>query len=326
MFRRLNFSPRCLRVVLLLALVTPLITGCGGSKENKVLRIGYQKWGTFSILKVSGQLEKELAPRGVSVDWIEFAAGPPLLEALNAGSIDIGHTGDSPPIFAQAAGVPFVYVAVTPPSPEGSGLLAPNNGSVKTPADLKGKRIGFSKGTSAHTFVVRLLESQGLGLSDVETVYLSPADARAALDSGSIDAWAIWDPFLAAAETSGLALKVADGRGLVAGREFYLASRPWLETAPELANIVLAALKRVGGWADEEQAKVRDLLVKETGISEAAISLAESRRERYALVPITDDVIAEQQSLADRYQNLGLLPQKLNVSDVVYRKPLEALQ
>lgn len=300
--------------------------GCGKSDKSQLLRIGYQKWGTFSILKVSGQLEQTLQAQGVQVQWIEFPAGPPLLEALNAGSIDIGHTGDSPPIFAQAAGVPFVYLAVTPPSPEGSGLLAPNNGTVKTTADLKGKRIGFAKGTSAHTLVVRLLEQQGLTLTDIEPLFLSPADAYAALDAGSIDAWAIWDPYLAAAEAGGTARKVVDGRGVVAGREFYLASRSWVTESPALANTVLAALKRVSIWADEKQKEVRDLLVKETGISQAAIALAEGRRNRYALMPITPEIAGEQQSLADTYAALGLLPKALRIEDVIYREPLEALQ
>lgn len=110
-----------LRLIALFVAISAVFPGCESSAPTEVfpvmIRIGYQKWGTCSILKHRGTLEVALRQFGGSVEWIEFPSGPPLLEALNAGSIDFGHTGDSPPIFAQAAGVPLIYVGASTPCP-----------------------------------------------------------------------------------------------------------------------------------------------------------------------------------------------------------------
>src|ERR1700728_4398932 len=175
---------------ILAAVTLASLYSCSRSVDQRTqtLRIGYQKWGTFSILKASGELAKAFRPKGVKVEWIEFPAGPPLLEALNAGSIDLGHTGDSPPLFAQAANIPFVYFAASSSSPESSAILVKRESGIQRPTDLRGRRVGFAKGTSAHTMVLRYLEKNSLSLSDITPMYLPPADGREALETGSIDA------------------------------------------------------------------------------------------------------------------------------------------
>lgn len=309
---------RSLAVVLAFAVGLPL-AGCrpGDARAGQTLRVGYQKWGTYSILKATGDLEPKLAALGWRVEWVEFPAGPPLLEALNAGSIDLGHAGDSPPLFAQAAGVPFVYVAASSPSPESSALLTPAASPVREWADLKGKRVGFTKGTSAHTLVVRGLEKHGLTLADVEAVYLAPADGRVALEAGGIDAWSIWDPYLSAAEHVGGVRRLCDGRGLVEAREYYFASRAFVEARPDVVRLFLAELTRVKGWSKGRPGVVAQLLAEQTGLALAAVERAEARRNRYDTQPITATLIADQQALADRYVELGLLPKKIAVADAV---------
>ncbi|QJX01133.1 Alkanesulfonate ABC transporter substrate-binding protein SsuA [Frigoriglobus tundricola] len=302
------------------AILVALPAGCGSSDpsaDGDALRIGYQKWGTYSLLKASGALEPKAREYGLRVEWVEFPAGPPLLEALNAGSLDLGHAGDSPPLFAQAAGVPFVYVAASSPSPESSAIVVRADSALREPRDLKGKRIGFVKGSSAHTMVVRVLERNGLAVGDVTPVYLAPADARAALEGGSIDAWSIWDPYLAAAEVAGGARRVADGRGYVTGREYYFASKAFAEKRPEVVRAFLTELTRVKDWAKERPGEVNRMLADQTGIALGAIEKAESRRNRYDTGPITDALVAEQQTIADRYVQLGLLPHKIDVRAAV---------
>lgn len=231
----------------LAALVVTSLCGCERTRDKptKTLRVGYQKWGTFSVLKASGELARSFEPKGIRVEWIEFPAGPPLLEALNAGSIDLGHTGDSPPLFAQAADIPFVYFAVSSASPESSAILVKRESKIRRPADLRGCRLGFAKGTNAHTMVLRYLEKNGLSLSEITPVYLPPSDGRVALEAGSIDAWSIWDPYLAAAEEGGGYRALTTGEGYVDGREFYLASRRIAERQPQLLKDFLKALVSV---------------------------------------------------------------------------------
>jgi sulfonate transport system substrate-binding protein len=187
--------------------------GCNSSPSGKLrnFRIGCQKWSVLSLLKIKGNLEPRLQQLGVHAVWTEFPSGPPMLDAMNSGSIQSGQTGDSPPLFARVAGVPIVYVGASTPSPTSSALLVPADSSVRTVAGWKGRKIGFTKGTRAHALVLRALAKEKLTFKDVEAVYLAPSDARAAMEGGAIDAWAVWDPFLATAEHQGGARVLVDG-------------------------------------------------------------------------------------------------------------------
>jgi sulfonate transport system substrate-binding protein len=294
--------------------------GCGPktAANFQTIRIGYQKWSTFSILKTSGKLTEALKSRDTKFEWIEFSAGPPLFEALNAGSIDLGHSGDSPPLFAQAANIPFVYFAASSSSPESSAILLRPGANIHSSRELRGHRIGFAKGTSAHTLVLRYLEKNGLSFSEITPVYLSPADGRAALDSGAIDAWAIWDPYLAAAQEGGGGYRtLTSGKGYVDGREFYFASRSFAEKHPQDIKDFLTELERIKGWAKTNSSAVNHFLSTGTGIPLPAVELAESRRNRYETQPMSAALIEAQQSLADRYFTIGLLPKKIAVSAAV---------
>ena len=176
------------------------------------LRIGYQKSAVnLVILKQQGVLEKRFP--GTRVSWLEFPAGPQLLEALSVGSLEFGLTGDSPPVFAQAAGKDLLYVGAEPPKPDSSALLVLKDSPLRTLADLKGRRIAVQKGSSAHYLLVKAVERAGLQWADIQPVYLAPADARAAFERKSVDAWAIWDPFYAATELAIQPRVLATGRG-----------------------------------------------------------------------------------------------------------------
>lgn len=159
--------------------------------QDKVVRIGYQKYGKLVLLKSKGTLEPKLAADGYKVVWTEFPSGPPLLEALNIGAIDFGNTGEAPPIFAQAAGAPIQYVAYEPPAPKGEAILVPKDSPLKSVADLKGKKVALNKGSNVHYLLVKALEKAGVKYSEIEPVFLAPADARAAFERGAVDAWVI---------------------------------------------------------------------------------------------------------------------------------------
>ena len=168
-------------------------------QENTTLNIGFQKYGILPIVKAKGELEKNLAAQGVNVKWVEFPAGPQLLEGLNVGSVVFGEAGEAPPIFAQAANPNLVYVANQPPAPTAEALIVQKDSPIQSIQDLKGKRIALNKGSNVHYLLLKLLEANNLTLNDIQPVYLPPSDARAAFEKGAVDAWVIWDPFLAAA-------------------------------------------------------------------------------------------------------------------------------
>ncbi len=289
-------------------------TAAGTPKE---LRIGYQKYGTLVILKARGTLEKRLAEKGVAVKWTEFPFGPPLLEAINVGSIDVGTTGEAPPIFAQAAGADLVYIGNEPPAPSAEALIVPKDSPLRTVADLKGKKIAVGKGSNANFLLVKLIENAGLKFSDVEVAYLPPADARAAFESGRVDAWAIWDPFLAAAEKQLNARAVADGKGAVANHQFYLAARAYAEKHPEIVHILLEEIDKIDQWGRQNPKEVAKFIAPLIGIDLPIIDVA-AHRLTYGVKPVTTEVIAAQQKIADKFYELKLVPKHVKVSDATW--------
>ena len=279
-----------------------------------VVRIGYQKYGSFTLVKARRALDEKLAARGIKVDWALFPAGPQLLEGMNAGAIDLGHTGEAPPIFAQAANNPFIYLGNQSPDPSGEAILVAENSPIKTLADLKGKRIALNKGSNVHYLLIRVLEETGLKYSDIRPVYLPPADARAAFEGGSIDAWVIWDPFLTVARHATKARTLVDGTGLVANREFFLANRKFAEAHPEIISDLTKAVAEVSVWAKQDPHAVAELLSHEVGIDVDTLEEI-TKRLPWGFQAATPDVIADQQKIADAFFNLNLIPNKLNVRE-----------
>lgn len=290
-------------------------TGNASSQQSSVVRIGYQKYGTVNILKAKKNLDERLKAEGVTVQWLLFPAGPQMLEAMNAGSIDFGHTGEAPPIFAQAAGTPLVYAANEPPNPKGEGILVPKDSPIKDVAELKGKTVAFNKGSNVHYLLVEALKAAGLQYSDIKPAFLPPADARAAFEQGKVDAWVIWDPFYTAAKRATGARVLKDGEGLVANREFYLATKTFAEQQPDQLKAILEEIQKVDDWAVSQPTEVAKLLSPELGIDVPTLEEV-SKRRPYGVQPITDEVVAYQQKVADTFYDLKVLPKQLKISEV----------
>ena len=307
---------------LLSAAALGVFTGAAAAQDKAVLRIGYQKYGTLTLLKGRGTLDQRLAAQGIAVKWTEFPAGPVLLEGLNVGSIDFGTVGEAPPIFAQAAGANLVYVANEPPAPRSEAIVVPKGSGLKSVADLKGRKVALNKGSNVHYLLVRALEKAGLKYGDISTVFLPPADARAAFERGSVDAWVIWDPFLAAAEKQLGARVLADGTGLVSNHQFYLAARPYAERNPEIVRLVIEELAKVDDWGRANPKEAAAVLTAQTGLDAATVDLAVERYS-YGVRPISPQVVAEQQRIADVFAQLKLIPKPLRIADIVWQ-PLAA--
>jgi sulfonate transport system substrate-binding protein len=286
------------------------------AQQKEVVRIGYQKYGTLTLLKGKGSLEQRLAKDGIEVRWSEFPAGPPLLEALNVGSIDFGTVGEAPPIFAQAAGANLVYVANEPPSPTSEAIVVPKTSTIKSVADLKGKKVALNKGSNVHYLLVKALEKAGLAYTDIQTVYLPPSDARAAFERGSVDAWVIWDPFLAAAEKQIGARVLKDGTGLVSNHQFYLAARPYAEKKAHVVRAIIEELAKVDEWGKHNTREVAVILSAQLGLEKEVVELA-AQRFAYGVKPVTPAVLQEQQKIADAFSQLKLIPKSIAVRDAV---------
>jgi sulfonate transport system substrate-binding protein len=289
-----------------------------GDGAGKVLRIGYQKAGLLAILKAQGSLEQKLGPLGYSVKWFEFPAGPQLLEALNAKSIDFGYTGAPPPVFAQAGGVNFVYVGAEPEGVHTEAVIVKTGSPLQTIAQLKGKRIALQKGSSANFLLLEVLQKAGLRYEDIHPVYLPPADARAAFESGDVDAWVIWDPYYAAAQQALHARTLADYSNVNTAHSFYEATRDFAQHHPDVIGMLLGQLRTTGQWVNQHPAETAALIAPKVGLDQQLVETW-VRRYPYGTTAVTDDIVRSQQSVADVFYGAHLIPQKITVRDNVWQ-------
>ena len=284
---------------------------------DTVLRIGYQK-SSVNLMVVHERRLLDARLPGVPVKWVEFPAGPQILEALAVGSLDFGFTGDTPPVFAQAAGKDIWYAGLEPPKPASSAILVPADSTIRSLADLKGRRVGFQKGSSAHFLVVRAVQKGGLQWSDITPVTLTPSDARAAFERGALDAWGIWDPYYAAAEIDGRARVLSTGVGLTSNNSYYLASRA-LAHDPRTLKALFEALSEADAWVKDHRSETAHFLAVESGLPLSTTIRFLERRTAGPVTRLKDADIADQQRVADAFAQLGLIPHPVRISDAVLK-------
>ncbi|EFY5964579.1 aliphatic sulfonate ABC transporter substrate-binding protein [Shigella flexneri] len=284
----------------------------------EALRIGYQKGSIGMVLAKSHQLLEKRYPQS-KISWVEFPAGPQMLEALNVGSIDLGSTGDIPPIFAQAAGADLVYVGVEPPKPKAEVILVAENSPIKTVADLKGHKVAFQKGSSSHNLLLRALRQAGLKFTDIQPTYLTPADARAAFQQGNVDAWAIWDPYYSAALLQGGVRVLKDGTDLNQTGSFYLAARPYAEKNGAFIQGVLATFSEADALTRSQREQSIALLAKTMGLPAPVIASYLDHRPPTTIKPVNAEVAALQQQTADLFYENRLVPKKVDIRQRIWQ-------
>jgi sulfonate transport system substrate-binding protein len=287
------------------------------AQAPRELRIGFQKTGPLLVAKNRRSFEERFAPQGIEVKWVEFTFGPPLLEAMNVGSIDFGTVGNTPPVFAQAARARLLYIAAQPTTGANQAILLPEGSPLRSLAELRGKRLAYARGSSAHDLAVTAVESAGLGWAEIQRVELPPADAGAAFARGNLDAWSIWDPFYALTEVQKGVRILVRGEAIGPQNSFFLANRGFAEQQPRLLREVVAELGRVGAWCEANRGQVAEMQSAETGIAIEAMQRGVDRGA-FAIVPMSDAIVAQQQAVADRFHRLGLVPRPIKVREIVW--------
>jgi len=223
-------------------------------------------------------------------------------------------------VFAQAAGADLLYVAYEPPAPTSEAILVPKDSPIKSVQELKGKKVVLNKGSNVHYLLVRALEEAGLKYTDIQTVFLPPADARAAFERGSVDAWVIWDPYQAAAEKQLQARTLRNGEGIVENLQFYLATKPYAQQHPEVIKALVEEVRAVGEWSKANPEEVTQQVAPILGLP-ADITLTSVKRQGYGAQFISPEVTAAQQKIADTFHQLKLIPKPLTVKDVIWTPP-----
>jgi sulfonate transport system substrate-binding protein len=306
------------RDFLKLSLVAAMASPLRAEDLPKAIRIGSQKGGFFPAVRQRHTVEDAFKPLGVDIQWVDFQFGPPLLEAINVGSVDFGYVGDSPPIFAQAANARIRYAAAVKQDGSTQAIIVPKNSPIKTLADLKGKRVAFAKGSSAHNLLVAALEKAGLSWSDITPAPLAPADATAAFLKGSVDAWSIWDPYLALAELKENARVIAFDKDVHKPYSFYIVGADFVEKYAALVARLNAVFASEGVWANAHHDEVSKAQAEATGVDLDAIRRFVDR-SNYKVIPIDEEVIRGQQAVADRFARLGLIPKPVKVANIVWK-------
>ncbi|KPA98418.1 aliphatic sulfonate ABC transporter substrate-binding protein [Pseudomonas asplenii] len=301
-----------------LALSLALLSQLAQAAEPATLRIGYQKSSVSMVLAREHKLLEKALP-GTQVQWVEFPGGPQLIEALNGGSLDVGNIGDIPPIFAQVAGIDFVYIGIEPTDGQTEAIIVPKASDVQDVAGLKGKRVALLKGSSAHNLFLKSLGKAGLKLSDVNLVYLSPADARAAFEQGKLDAWVIWDPYYSAALLDGSARLLSDGQGLNSGGSLYIASGAFARHYPQSIAPILKAIGQGQQVSFDQPDASIDLMTQALGLQRPVVQRYFEHRSRVPLRAIDQATVDNQQRTADLFFANHLVPKSIKVQQNVFK-------
>jgi sulfonate transport system substrate-binding protein len=305
-----------------LLIAVPAFLPTASFAADKLVRIGYQKSSAlFTILKSNGTLEVGLKSLGYKVSWAEFTSGLPLLEALNVGAIDISaDVADTVPVFAQAAGAKLTYIAQEAPSPSAQAIVVPEGSPITKVADLKGKKVAVTKAAGVHYLLIATLEKAGLTFKDIEPAYLTPSDARAAFENGSVAAWVTWDPFLAAVQQQAKARILADGKGIADYQRYYLAGNTFADANPQVIAFIFDALQKTGQWVKQNPEEAAQALAPLWGLDAAVVAKANERRS-YNVRQVVAAKLGEQQRIADVFHAAGLLPKPVKTTEVAIWKP-----
>jgi sulfonate transport system substrate-binding protein len=276
------------------------------------LVVGDQKGGSKALLQAAGLLDDV----EYQVEWTEFTSGPPLLEAMNAGSIHVGGVGNTPPLFAAAGGSEFKVVQAATYGGAGDAPLVPGDSPVQDVAELEGKKIAVAQGSSANYHLLAQLEAAGVDYGDVTIQNLQPADALAAFSAGHIDAWAVWEPFTSQAEQDAGARVLADGTELANGYTFQVASDEALEDPATRAALedYVGRIAEAQVWSRTHQEEWAQVWAEETGL-DPAVTLAAVKKRDVEVVPVDDAVVDSEQEMADAFADAGLIPERIEVGD-----------
>jgi aliphatic sulfonates family ABC transporter substrate-binding protein len=282
------------------------------------LRIGYQKFGVLSLVKLHGALDAALAKSGLQIEWREYAAGLPIMDALRLRELELGVVGECAPVFAQADDVPLVYLAAEEAAPEREAILVHRDSPVETVKDLRGKAIGLHRGSNVHLLVIRALEEAEVAYDDVTLTFLTPEAGRAAFERREIDAFAIWDPMLSSVRYDLGARVLRNGAGLAKNVAYYVARRQFADDYPGVVTEFLSHVALASAWAKDNAAAVADLLAPELGVPRGVLALA-FRSGGGRPVPLSTELLLGQQQIADTLHRMQLIPRAIRVAEAQWQ-------
>lgn len=277
-----------------------------------VLHVGDQRGAIHSLLQAAGELDH--VP--YKIDWATFAVGAPLVDAIKAGAVDFGYVGSSTMTFGLVSGAPLKAISVWRFHGPGSGLLVQPGGPIRSLADLLGKKIAVVRGSPAHLFIAELLAANKIPYGAVTIINLAPGDAKAALSTGAVDAWAIWDPYLAIGEREDHLRVLATSEQFAGEVECGVASEQAITDKRAQLLDFLGRVRRAYIWSDSHQDEVARVYAAETGLPIDIARLVRGRMQVEVLRSINAESVAAHQRGADLYADIGVIPKQIDVEKV----------
>ena len=290
---------------------------------ERTVRLSYQRSSTLlTILKAKGTLDGRLKPLGFAPSWHLFTS---VIEPMNAGAVDLhADVADAVPIFTQAANAPLTFYAREVGSPAAEAIIVPEESPIRSIADLKGRTVGVSRGSGCHFILAAALRRAGLAFGDIKPAYLQAPEGLAAFGQGSLDAWVIWDPFLAIAQAKRPVRVLADATGLSSYHRYYLANDRFVAENPRVLEVVYQALREAGRWVKAEPDAAVALLAPIWGDLSPEVVATVNRRRTYEVTPVVQSELGEQQAIADTFREANLIPRDLDATAVkIWQPPAE---
>ncbi|HTU83978.1 MAG TPA: ABC transporter substrate-binding protein [Solirubrobacteraceae bacterium] len=284
--------------------------------SDVTLHIGDQAGtGAEAVLSAAGLLNK----LPFKVVWSDFTSGPPMMQAMSAGALDVGGVGDAPPVFAAAGGAKIAIVAAIHNDPNSAALVVPKNSPITSISQLKGKKIAVAQGSSADYHLLTVLTKAGLTVHDVSLEYLQPAEGLAALNSGSVAAWDIWSPFIEQARVEHGARILVNGNGYGSNFSYVVASREALGNGAKAAAIrdYIKTLAQAHAWVNAHPQAWAAQWAKATGLP-LNVMVGAANDDTQSFAPITPQIVANEQGLVNAFSAAGLIPSKYDFSQYSY--------
>jgi aliphatic sulfonates family ABC transporter substrate-binding protein len=285
-------------------------------RARRPIRFGYQRFGLLKLIRARGHLETALAGLGYAVEWRHYPSGIRLVDAFRSGELSIGVVGEGPPIFAQATSVPIVYVAAEAPAPEAEAVVVLRDSPIQSIGGLRGKKVALIQGSNAHYLLIRALEEAGLKYGDTTLKFLFQDAARASFEHRDVDAWVIGDPTLAEVQQALPIRVLRDGKGLTTNPAYYLATRDFAESHPQVIALFRQELESVQRWALDNVDEAARSLAPQVGIAREAIGVSLKRSLGQSLA--LEEMIASQQRIADAFFRLKLIARPVSVADAAW--------
>lgn len=293
-------------------------------KQPIEVNIGIQQsiWPILAA-KEKGWFEEEFEKVGAKVNWVEFQSGPAYFEAIATDRLDFGRVGNIPVLVGQAADIPFKEIALASSGEKGDAILIPKDSPIKSVKDLKGKKVAVAKGSSSYGLLYRALEANEINPEDVEIIQLQPDEAQPAFETGSVDAWVIWEPFQSIQVVKNGAKVLANGVDVnTSSPGFQVVRTKFAEEHPELVELYLKVTEKATRWQNENLEEAIELYAQLKNTDQEVIRQV-LENSQPSNTPITEEVVEEQQKTTKLLYDLGGIKKTFDASEVVDNSYIE---